>query len=344
MLIQFKFSSNACNLIFSYLTGRYITVRIDDDQSRVFSVLSGVPRGSVLGPLLFSLYVNDITKEIKHSIPHQFADDLQCYIASSLDQATINISISKMNEDLNGIYEWSINNKLDLNIKKSQAIIIYDNVFDSTVVPPIMLNKITIPFINKVRNLGIIMNNLFTWDNHIGLICSKVYNMLRKLYSISAYIPRSLRKKLIVSLVLPHFLFGDIIFSNCSALCKRKLEVCFNACLRFIFKRRKYDSVSDVVNSIVGCPLFTYYKLRHSLLMFKLRLTKQPIYLYRNLQFASSDRTCNLIIPSHSSSIMSNSFIVSSAVLWNSLPNEIKSCTKLMKFKTLCKSFFEIEN
>lgn len=231
-----------------------------------------------------------------------------------------------------------------MNIGKTQAIVIYDNIFDSSILPPIIINNIKIPLVNKVKNLGVMLNSLFTWDNHIGVICSKVYNMLRKLYSISEYIPRSLRKKLIVSLIFPHFIFGDIIFSNLSSSCKRKLKVCFNACLRYIHKRKKFDPISDVENSIVGCSLFTYYKLRQALFIHKIIITQQPYYLYKNLLFPFSNRTNILIIPIHSSLIMSNAFAVSSARLWNTLPIEIRKSKNLIEFKDLCKVFLNFDN
>jgi len=250
-------------------------VRVDDVLSGRQSIRSGVPQGSVLGPILFSFYINDITNVIKYSLPHQFADDLQIYKESQLDDFSLSNAVSGINADVSSILNWSIENRLDLNAEKSQAIVIYNSKLDA-VLKPIVLNGMVIPYVDKVNNLGLIMNSNFTWDDHIALVCSRVYGMLRKLSSVSEFMP--LKRKLIVSLVVPHFLYCDIIFSECSSKCKRRLEVCFNSCVRFIYGLRKYDTIGNKITCIFGCSLFDYYNVRLAHIVFKILLYGQPYY------------------------------------------------------------------
>ena len=181
-----------------------------------------------------------------------------------------------------------------------------------------------------------------TWDDHIALVCSRVYGILRKLSSISEFLPRKLKHKLITSLAIPHFLYCDSIFSECSSKCKRRLEVCFNSCIRFIYGLKKYNMIGNKKYCIFGCTLFDYYNVRLASLVFKILLYGQPLYLYRNFQYAQSTRTKTLLIPTHSSVIIANSFFVRSIRLWNSLPRVAKYANTIRKFKLECKKHFNI--
>lgn len=287
---------------------------------------------------MFSLYINDVVDVLSHTTPHQFADDLQLYKNANLDNESLNQAVSQINYDLSSVHYWSICNRLNLNCGKSQAIVIYNSIIDPD--SPIMLNGMTIPYAHKIKNFGVIFNRLFNWDDHIAHICSKVYGMLRKLYSISEFIPRKLRHKLVVSLILPYFLYCDIIFVECNAICKRKLEVCFNACIRFIFNLKKFETIGNKLSSIVGCSLFQYYNFRLATFIYKIISLRQPHYLYRELQFAISDRTNNLIMPAFHSAVIHNSFSIKSVRVWNSLPNYIKSSRSLLIFKHSCRRFY----
>lgn len=163
-------------------------------------------------------------------------------------------SVVNVNSDRVSISEWSVLNKLKLNPTKSQALTISSSAISLTRTP-IFLNGEIIPYVLKARNLGIVMNEQLTWDTHVGSLCGRVYGALRKLRTANHYLPLFLRRKLTMSLVIPHFLYGDVVFSNCSGDARYKLNLCFNACLRFIHSIRKFDHISHVTNSVFGCTL-----------------------------------------------------------------------------------------
>lgn len=337
---QFAFSSFACDLIFSYLTNRSQCVDVGKERSCLRPLFSGVPQGSVLGPLLFSAYINDVTSVLKFCTPHLYADDLQIYLSGPLDQLTRRTA--EINSDLSSISGWAIENKLKLNPCKSQALTISSEAID-IVKPHIELNGEVVPFFRKVRNLGIIMNERLDWDSHIESICGKVYGALRTLRTAKHYLPLFLRRKLVISLVIPHFLYGDIIFSNCSGAARYKLHLCFNACLRFIHSIRKFDHISHVADSIFGCSLWDYYNYRTLIFLRKVMVSHQPEYIFNDLVFASSNRTKNLIIPTHTTARMNGTFRVRSARLWNGLPHHVKSLDTLPTFKQACRNHLNIK-
>lgn len=154
---NFNFSMHATNLIESYLKDRTQTVFSNEMFSAMIPIASGVPQGSILGPILFSLYINDLPSVLKHCKIHLFADDVQLYYDCNDNSAS---SISrKINSDLARVEEWSSKNMLSLNIKKTHAIFISNTRSNLCLKPTIVLNNETIEFIDHATSLEIIIEN-----------------------------------------------------------------------------------------------------------------------------------------------------------------------------------------
>ncbi len=101
-------------------------VQIGSFRSAFLPVRSGVSQGSVLGPLLFSMFINDLPEVLRYSQPHLFADDFQNYIQSDPDDASLAECVANLNRDLVSISAWAKSNKLMLNGSKLQAVLISD--------------------------------------------------------------------------------------------------------------------------------------------------------------------------------------------------------------------------
>ena len=209
---QFNLSTETINLILSYLTGRSQYVLTSEGRSSLLPLLAGVPQGSILGPIIFSLYINDFSKLTLNCRHHMFADDIQIYRRiNNSNQLTTDDDINSINEDLNRINHWASVNGLLINSSKSQAVIFGKNIeYDRF--PPMIINSNIIPYVKSVRNLGLIMSNDLKWDDHINLICQRMYNTLRLLKTKRLGTPRGTRLLLVRSLVLSHLLYCDIIF------------------------------------------------------------------------------------------------------------------------------------
>lgn len=333
---QFKFSARTCDLLHSCLSARTIKVKIDNDISEERPVSSGVVQGSILGPTLFLFYIQDLFAVIKSCNYQCYADDVQIYC--SAHPKDIAVLISCINNDLKSVFDWSIKNKIYLNNAKSSAMFFSNNHKDIPK-PVILINEQPVEYTAKKNNLGVIMNDRLTWDDHIVLICQKVYFGLKNLSSVNGLVPLDLRLKLVRALIIPHFTYADILFSNTGASQTNKLDLCFNACLRYIYKRKKFDHILDVRRNLLGCDLGTYYKFRLIMSLFKIIRIERPAYLYNQLVFASSQRTCNLIIPRAYSNRMLLSVSCRAALAWNSLPNWMKSETQIGRFKSLLRTF-----
>jgi hypothetical protein len=141
-------------------------------------ITSGVPQGSVLEPLLFCLFMNDISEVMMHCKYHIYADDVQLYISGRYD--VMGDCVAKLNDDLARIHRWSISNSLFLNPNKTKAMFICRSRA-AVAPPPVVAAGVTLSYSSKVCDLGMTLNNRLTFDDHINDLCSRVHYSLRNL-------------------------------------------------------------------------------------------------------------------------------------------------------------------
>ena len=207
------FKNDSLSWITSYLSGRSQKVITGSQESSWEGVVNGVPQGSVLGPLLFTILVSDISNVIRRGRYHLYADDTQLYYKCKVEDA--NTTIAKINSDLENICNYSKRNCLKLNAGKSKFIIIGSRPnlkkLKSTVLDEIKLGPDTIDREYSVKNLGIMFDETFSWGKHVNLITAKAYGKLRQAYRFKNFL--SLQAKLNVSetYILSQFNYGDII-------------------------------------------------------------------------------------------------------------------------------------
>lgn len=322
----FHFADKTQTLLRSYLQGRTQTVCTDSGYSEFTHLECGVPQGSILGPILFLLFINDLPQVLPHRQSHIYADDFQFYRFSCLD--SIDECIASVNSDLQLIYDWSCQNGLKLNAKKSQALVIYRRSIVTMNLRNLHINSENIKYVSKAKNLGVFFSNNFSWSDHIDYIVGRVYASLRSLWASAKYLSTEIRKRLIVALIMPIISYCNPLFSAMDAGSLQKLQVAFNSCTRFVYRLRRYDHVSALSNRILGMSLCDYFKLHKCIFMFKIILFRSPSYLYENLQFLRSNRSYNLLVPRAKFVQTRNTFFFQSVLLWNQIPNAIKnSCT-----------------
>jgi Reverse transcriptase (RNA-dependent DNA polymerase) len=326
---QFNFSDSAINFIKSYLTGRTQCVFANNEFSSFLPVTQGVPQGSILGPLLFSLFINDISNSILFSHYHIYADDVQLYLSGSLEN--IESVINQLNTDLNSISDWSTRNGLCLNSQKTQVMAIYRN--KPPVLPPVKVNDTIIPYSTKLKNLGVFMNCNLTWGDQISSVISGVYGALSRLWCTADFTPTETRRKLAVALLLPKFQYCDILYSQSSEGNKSRLNKCYNSCARYVYSIRRSESISGPAKNITGVTLNQLYGYRICSFYHRLISQREPVYLWDKLRFGRSQRTGVLIPPRHNHFDRKNSFFIEGANRWNSLPSEVRSARSVETFK-----------
>ena len=170
----------------SYLSDRSQTIRIGSAASGPSKCQSGVPPGSVLGPILFSLYISPLGHIISSfNISHQhYADDSQLYISLVAD--SIRASLDRLETCLSAVRSWLCTNGLCLNPDKSDSIILgtHQRLCTFPAIPAFKIAGIDINISNEITSLGVVMDPKLTLDSHISAICKSCYYHLRSLHHI----------------------------------------------------------------------------------------------------------------------------------------------------------------
>ena len=157
------------NWFSSYLNNRKQFVTINGFKSSVKAINFGVPQGSVLGPLLFLIYINDLSLSVKNSIVHHFADDTNLL---SIDKS-LKVLCKKVNYDLKGITNWLNANRISLNVSKTEFIIFRKprNIVDYEI--KIKLNGKRLYSSSYIKYLGVLLDEHLSWKPHVSELIKK---------------------------------------------------------------------------------------------------------------------------------------------------------------------------
>jgi len=336
----FNFSENATKLVSSYLDGRNQSVYHENKISEALPVVKGVPQGSVLGPLIFSIYVNNFPEIIDNCQVHMYADDVQVYV--DCKKTNMTNCIMYLNSIMDKINLWAKKNSLKLNPSKSKCIVIYKRPIDTSNLPQIKLSDQNIEYVTSVRNLGIVFDHTLSWNSHITSTIGKTYGMLRSLWTTQYFTPIKVRMLLAKTFLLPTLLFGCEIYANCDSIRKERLNVLFNDIARYIYGIKRNDHISGYAKQIYGITFKNYLNLRVLSMLHKIIYTKEPSYLYNRLKFSRSTRNNNLIHPLHNTLIAERQFFVYSARLWNLLSTDLQRISNNKRFKNAVLRDFQV--
>jgi hypothetical protein len=199
-----------------------------------------------LDPAIYAFYKNKIVNQISFCSYHLFAKDVQLYIRCR--PADFPDCIASLNEDLSRIHLWTIANQLSINSSKSQALVINPNTSCTVASRQINLGGSQIAGFVKVKSLGLIINQNLTWSDQINKICRNVFFKLKRLWPMAHFTPIETRKKLVISFIVPQFLYCDVVFSKTTLGLQEELKVAFNSCARYIYGVSRYQHISQFTN------------------------------------------------------------------------------------------------
>ena len=281
------FKNSSLKWINSYLSGRSQQVTTEKGDSNWIELLNGVPQGSILGPLLFTILVSDISKEINFSKYHLYADDTQLYISGKV-QDIVKL-IKNLNSDLKKIAEFSDNNCLRLNEGKSVFIILGSkhniSKINELVLPPIIINNKSINRETTVRNLGIIFDETMSWDPEINKSISSGYGKLKQAYRFKNFLNNNSKKIIAQSYLLSQFNYSSIILQNLTKAQIHRIQLFQNTCVRFILNLRKFDHISWAFSSLGFIKMENLRDIQSLTLMHKILNNKAPKYLCEKIVF-----------------------------------------------------------
>lgn len=319
---QYLFSNTSCKLIQSFLFQRSQYVISRGNRSDLCYLSSGVPQGSILGPILFMMYINDISHCVHFSSFSIYADDIQLFSASASND--INECIRNLDSDIGRICLWVTQNKININIRKTKCILfqgLRSHISDNSIV----VQNTTIAPSSPVSCLGFLLDSDLKFTSHISHVCSKLNMVLRKLYNLNVVLPINVKYTLAHAVLMPHILYGVEVYigSNLSSLVH--LSTYFHKILRYVYGSRCRHDYEPYEFEFLGCSFERFLQVRCLYLFFCIIKFNKPEYLCNSFSFLNSTRNTQLRIDHFTGSIYARSFSIRAARLWNSLPANLKN-------------------
>ena len=251
----------------SYLTDRKQFVSVNGINSTTQAISCGVPQGSVLGPLLFLLYINDlpnISSKLKFFL---FADDTNIYFESDNLQNLEKV----MNKELEKLYEWLCINRLSLNITKTNYVIFH--AINKPMIPiTILINKKAIDEVKFVKYLGILLDSQLTYRFHIDELNKKISRAIGVLYKLRPFVTTKIITNVYYAIVYPFLLYGITVWGSAST-------TLLNSIHRLQKKFVRMATLNDIYPTVPGPlphspPLFSDLNILTIFDIYKLQLGK----------------------------------------------------------------------
>jgi len=343
----FGFSISVVSWFESYLKNRAQRVVNGSDISSLIFLLFGVPQGSVLGPLLYSIYVNDINTVFNNSKYHLYADDLQNYVSFRLQD--LNTAVSTINEEASNLSRYAACHNLAINASKTQAIIIGNHKILKKLpscIPSVVVNGCMIPYSETVVNLGVVVDKHLSWDAYAITVCKNSFAAIHGIKRSCHVLSAAVRKRLIEALVFPVLDYANTVTAQMLVVYSLKLQRVQNACARVIYNLRRDCHISKYVLHLNWLNVSNRFKYSIITLLKRVLDSRQPSYLLEKLQFATECRSrfvrnssFHLRIPQHRTEKYRGAFWIQAPLLWNEVPDCILGLKNISNFKVKLKAF-----
>lgn len=317
-----------------YLQNRKQRVVLPGVNSTWASVKAGVPQGSILGPLLFLLYINDIVENINSSI-RLFADDTSLYIIvdNPVDAA------NQLNQDLSTLHHWATKWLVTFNPLKSETIT-FTRKINKPQHPLLTMDQQHIKEVNNHKHLGIVFSNDCSWHEHLEYIKAKAWARINVMRKLKFQLDRRSLEIIYISFIRPLLEYADIVWDNCSQYEADELEKIQNEAARIVTGATKLVSVNSLLLE-TGWEKLSSRRKKHKLIMlYKMQNDISPEYLSSlvpptvgNTTTYQLRNSMNLNTIHANSQLYYKSFLPSVLRDWNDLPLETRDSPSISALK-----------
>ena len=329
-LERYGIRGHGLNWLLTYLEDRQFQVGINKTYSTIRTLNIGVPQGSILGPVLFLIYINDLPDVSDKLTTTLFADDTNF----SLRHNDYNPMIPIINTELKKIHDWTISNRLTINSSKTEMI-----QFSNKVIPEtneqVILNGNRVGFVDSVKFLGVYLDNKVNFSVHVNHVLSKISKHAGILYKIKYNLTNSARIKYYNSFVLPYLNFNILHWGSTNENHLYPLK---------IIQKRIVRTIANAEFHAHTTPLFVRLKLLKLEDLYKFQAivdthVKIKSGLY-GVAHGRDTRNSKLALPKfHRLSRTQQSVSFNGPTFWNDLPLNIREIQFLPKFKKRLKHY-----
>ena len=329
----------ALTLLKSYLTDRNQKCQIKNSFSTERLIKCGVPQGSILGPLFFLLYINDLPQCLNKTKPRLFADDTN--LTASGDSITD--LETAVNSDLENLRKWLIANKLSLNVAKTEFMLIGSKTMikknsDSRL--NIFIENKQIKQVSECKTLGVIVDRHLSWKSNSENICKKITAGISAIRRVKPFVDKDTLISIYNAIVRPYFDYCCEVWDVFGESQSKRLQKLQNRAARIILNTSNDVNHSIALRALGWEPLKTERKKAKAKIMDKVLNKMGPkslanLFSYKceKTNYNLRDISSGLSLPKPRTNNMKNSFMYDGAHLWNSIPKEIRESKTLSSFR-----------
>ena len=345
-------SGTALKWFKSYFSNRFQAVKIASERSEWRRLRYGEPQGSVLGPVIFTLYIQPLSVILNkfNMFYHMYADDTQIYIGCCY--TNLQTAINNIECCIKEIKEWMNANMLKINDEKTEIIIFGRGSILSKVGNAVVdINGTQITPCNVVKNLGVKLDSEMSMVPQINSLCKSLYFQIRNISSIRTFLTTSVTKTLMTSLVLSKLDYCNSLLAGLPDKTLSKLQIVQNNAARVISRRRKRDHAKPILFELHWLPIRERIKYKVAITCFKCLNGTAPEYLNEELtvympkrSLRSSQDTKVLVLPRKNYKMFGErSFSYIGPLIWNHLPMHIRHIEDEHTFKQKLKTYLFLD-
>ena len=322
----------------AWLGGRTQSVR--GGSGSELAVTNGVVQGSILGPVLFLLFTNDMPQHVPYGKLVMYADDAQ-FLDSDIPDNLPDLK-ERIESNMRIALTWFTQNRLKVNPSKTEMIVIKSRRLNADPNFSVLFGNSEITPAQSVKVLGVTVDSALTWDRHISTIMRRCYCVLIGLSRIRRRMPRQTRQLLIEALVFPHLRYCISVWGGCTVTQQRRLQKCVNFGVRIVMGLGRRDRVTASLRQLgwlkVGeliCErdLHTMFKLMNSIFapeLIRRHITRRADVSSRSTRASSNGQ---LQVPRVRTEFARRSFLNRAARAWNDLPVNVRCTGSFALFK-----------
>ena len=329
----------------SFLVGRTQKVKIGDEYSEEVELKYGVAQGSVLGPVLFKIYIRSLYKYVEPTsfTIEGFADDHQL-----IKEFMITFQRKALGENIQNLMEhigiWMMDYFLCLNKSKTKILVIAPpSVQLDILIGGVFLENVCIRFVKCAKNLGVILDNILSFEQHINKVVKSSYAVIKKLTQIKGFLSQEQLQQLVSSDVFSHLDYCNSLFYGINSNLIKKLQRVQNCAARLVLKRKiTLGNMDKEIMSLHWLKLKYRGIYKILLIVHNCLHDNAPNETIAMLQYAESSRTMNLRETEYANKYGARAFSHVAPKLWNLLPLDIRNVHETVDFKKALKSFLMV--
>ena len=330
-LNAYNFDDSVLKLLLNYFDNRKQCVKINNEFSSWKEIKSGVPQGSILGPLLFNIYINDLFYFIDNASIANYADDNMPYLTNE----SLEILISNLEIEINTLNNWFKSNYLSSNDDKNKLLVTNSNLVSAKVGNEMIKSSIS------VKLLGITLDSKLTFKDHVTKMCKKISNKINALGRVAKYMDSKKIKLIMQTFIENEFNYCPLIWMMHNRTLNNKINKLHERALRIALD----DDISSYSDLLVKSESYTIHERnlqKLATLMYKVKNNLSPKivsnifskfsapYVFRNEKVWE---TGNVRTPLYGTETIS----YCGPEIWKYVPNDIKNFKTLKEFKNKIK-------